>query len=322
MNIPFLTIQKHFAGSNTQGASFNAPETVVEIEGGEVIGFDQLIAETDVTAHEETSEETPEVIQIPIEGEIEEGVIRLSGVTLSGPFKPQENISGQIEIMRNAPVEAGDAGLSLNIGDADNAPAGQIRAKVEHLISSPVMPELDSIETVAPKVLIEDGKMQQDVDIQRAELNAPVRMPSDSVNGLRQAVASQPQITQQSVARQIAHYALQVSNGQVSLEFSPENLGRVSIKLVPVEAAMNVVLAVERAEAETFLKRNLIELEREFEALGYTDVSFEFQQDQNTSGSENAFSNDQPVVSRDQDPTEDAGPAKIYLMRSGLDLRL
>jgi len=79
-----------------------------------------------------------------------------------------------------------------------------------------------------------------------------------------------------AVSQMIAEAARALPDRPVELTLSPEELGRVKMTLHSTDTAMNVVIAVERAETLDLLRRNIDMLAQDFRHLGYRDVSFSF----------------------------------------------
>ena len=86
-------------------------------------------------------------------------------------------------------------------------------------------------------------------------------------------------------AAQISDAAKQLPDGPIEISLSPEELGKVKLTFQVSEAgAMNVVVAAERPETLELLRRNADTLLQDFQDLGYSQSSFEFQQDGQSAG--------------------------------------
>ena len=69
-----------------------------------------------------------------------------------------------------------------------------------------------------------------------------------------------------------------IPRGTVELSLSPEELGRVRLRLHPSEAGLSVTITAERAETLDLMRRNIDILEREFLEIGYEGAQFDFAQ--------------------------------------------
>ena len=66
------------------------------------------------------------------------------------------------------------------------------------------------------------------------------------------------------------------ARGTVELSLSPEELGRVRLRLHPSEAGLSVTITADRPETLELMRRNIELLAREFQDIGYEDAQFDF----------------------------------------------
>ena len=114
---------------------------------------------------------------------------------------------------------------------------------------------------------------------------------------------------------------------QIDVSLSPEELGHVRLRLTHGEAGLSVAVTADRPETLDLLRRNIDTLARDFQDIGYGDVSFSFgdqpRQERPAPSSERGFSPAQPefLTERDPDPTASLHP-QSRLPDGGLDLRI
>jgi flagellar hook-length control protein FliK len=139
-------------------------------------------------------------------------------------------------------------------------------------------------------------------------------------------VLSRPE-TPGQIARQMAEAAQRMQDQSVQIALSPKELGKVKMMISALEGAVTVNVVAERPETLDLMRRNMHELVREFQALGYDTVNFSFAEGQ--SGA-NAGKNDREDGPRhfsgtaetaDMQPAEDASIIQL-IPSDGLDLRL
>lgn len=82
----------------------------------------------------------------------------------------------------------------------------------------------------------------------------------------------------QSVSGQIAFTVAQNPDGQTEITLSPEELGRVRLSMHSADGSISVTIHAERPETLDLMRRNIELLQRDFRALGYEQMSFNFSQ--------------------------------------------
>lgn len=102
------------------------------------------------------------------------------------------------------------------------------------------------------------------------------------------------------------------------IAFSPEELGRVSLKLDRTGDGLVVHIIAERPETADLIRRNLSDLGQELEAIGFQNVDFSFdQQKENQSRSEM-----RPDIYEMETTEGDVVGEQKCVVRLGLDLRV
>lgn len=101
------------------------------------------------------------------------------------------------------------------------------------------------------------------------------------------------------VASQMAEAFAAKGEQKVEVSLNPQELGKVSMRVVTSETGITMVIQTERPETGDLMRRHIHELAEEFRQMGYEDISFEFSggqadggqfQDQSAGGSGNADS--------------------------------
>ena len=78
------------------------------------------------------------------------------------------------------------------------------------------------------------------------------------------------------VSVQIADAAAGMRDGRIELTLSPEELGQVRLHLTTTDTSAIVAVSADRIDTLDLIRRHLDDLTRDFRALGYQDVSFQF----------------------------------------------
>ncbi|MDZ7711309.1 MAG: flagellar hook-length control protein FliK [Roseovarius sp.] len=135
----------------------------------------------------------------------------------------------------------------------------------------------------------------------------------------------------QDVPRQIAVQIAQAAEGgtggargTVELSLSPEELGRVRLRLHPSEAGLSVTITADRAETLELMRRNIDVLAREFLDIGYQDTQFDFTRGGQDTDDDNAAASaaSAPALTAASPDTEQPAPAASLVMSDRLDIRL
>ncbi len=128
-----------------------------------------------------------------------------------------------------------------------------------------------------------------------------------------------------NVTAQLAEIARSVPGGPVELTLDPEELGRVRMTLHATEATMLVSLSIERPETADLLRRHIENLAQEFRSLGYQEVAFEFNGEQNKPGDHERQDHQQAAGADPVSPPVQTGGTATNASLTppgGMDLRL
>lgn len=107
-----------------------------------------------------------------------------------------------------------------------------------------------------------------------AAIGADTRTQS-GIGSASQAIFARPE-TPGLIGRQIAE-AIQSRPGQpVEVSLNPQELGRVRINIAAAETGVTVTVLAERPETLELMRRNIDELAREFQTIGYQSINFAF----------------------------------------------
>lgn len=127
------------------------------------------------------------------------------------------------------------------------------------------------------------------------------------------------------ISRQLAE-AIQNRAGQtVDVALNPRELGRVRMSISAGEAGITVAVLAERPETLDLMRRNIEELAREFQNIGYENINFAFaegdaQQHRGSTGWD-TFDREVPTVTIEHGDTI-TGHTPTHTLSSGVDLRL
>jgi flagellar hook-length control protein FliK len=129
------------------------------------------------------------------------------------------------------------------------------------------------------------------------------------------------------VVQMIAQAARNLPDQPIQLALSPEELGSVRLTLHTTENAMNVSVAVERPETLELLRRNIELLASELRELGYSNLTFEFaqnqqNQDQHEQGKGQFNARDNPAISSQAELPKRTGAIALTGASDRIDIRL
>ena len=126
------------------------------------------------------------------------------------------------------------------------------------------------------------------------------------------------------IGRQMAEILQRFPDRPVELSLNPEELGRVRLNISAAEGGITVHVLAERPETLDLMRRHIDQLGREFQALGYENINFAFNEGQsdqgagqNQDGASSAASGIEPGESK----AEPAIPVTLAAS-TGVDLRL
>ena len=253
-----------------------------------------------------------EVEDIPeVEGRVETIDTKVMPPPVSKVFLPlstggQDKKSDVSEAKIDSPVQR-DAPVTLP--PSSGAPTPQMTP--ENTLPVPEKPVAVAPMTIPEAVVVDrptDGPAQLPVVEARA-----VADPS--------RIAQSPPLlpSQTPSLRQIVEIAHATQQGSVEIALSPEELGKVRMSLSTADSAISVSILAERPETAELLRANIDALGKEFRALGYSDVSFEFNNHPKQQGQQNGEPA-KPQAGLDQPENEHVKTS--VTLSDGLDIRL
>ncbi|WP_179300272.1 flagellar hook-length control protein FliK [Pseudothioclava arenosa] len=136
--------------------------------------------------------------------------------------------------------------------------------------------------------------------------------------------------TAHAISEQLSVAVAQATDGQIEVSLAPEELGRVKLSLQHGDNGLTVLLQAERPETLELMRRNIELLHRDFRALGYEQITFDFTQNGAGQGSgfherarpPNTEGNAAPPITPNP-PGQELRP--VYhpaLQAGGLDIRI
>ncbi|MDW3223551.1 MAG: flagellar hook-length control protein FliK [Paracoccaceae bacterium] len=126
------------------------------------------------------------------------------------------------------------------------------------------------------------------------------------------------------IGRQMAEILQRMPDRPVELMLNPEELGRVRMSISAGDAGITVSVLAERPETLDLMRRHIDQLAREFQALGYANINFAFnegQSDQSAQGKESPPDGNGSKHSVPDTAVEAVDPIRL-VASSGVDLRL
>jgi flagellar hook-length control protein FliK len=128
------------------------------------------------------------------------------------------------------------------------------------------------------------------------------------------------------IGRQIAEAMQRLPDKPVELSLNPRELGRVKLSISVNELGITVNVVAERPETLDLMRRNIDQLGREFQSIGYENINFAFSEGRSGSASENPPQLHGAATEFMEEPTvmESSVPSdgRLRTAGSGLDLRL
>ncbi len=129
------------------------------------------------------------------------------------------------------------------------------------------------------------------------------------------------------IALRIAHAAagaVGAGRGTIELSLSPEELGRVRLRLHPSEGGLSVTITADRPETLDLMRRNIDLLAREFLEIGYEGAQFDFAQGGPSADADPGAPDLAPAPTLAAPPPDTARPSQAALLMLGdrLDIRL
>jgi flagellar hook-length control protein FliK len=132
--------------------------------------------------------------------------------------------------------------------------------------------------------------------------------------------------TPAAIGRQMAEALQKLADRPVEVSLNPRELGRVRMSIAAAEAGITVSVVVERPETLDLMRRNIDQLAREFQSIGYENINFSFAQGQSGEQRQTETGFDDRAVSTSIElehvETTVAVPQPKDIINIGLDLRL
>ncbi|WP_375229529.1 flagellar hook-length control protein FliK [Roseobacter sp. S98] len=188
----------------------------------------------------------------------------------------------------------------------------------------PVMQNKDLSVSAIPKGEVFD---LQPVAGTASEITTQSDPRSAAASSLSQTLARAE--TPAMIARQMAEVLQKMPDKPVELMLSPRELGKVRMSIAASENAITVTVLAERPETLDLMKRNIDQLAREFQSLGYESIDFAFSEGQQQTGSDSeqqSTQQDTLFVNHDAAGVDDENvipPDQITMVTdTGVDIRL
>ncbi len=127
------------------------------------------------------------------------------------------------------------------------------------------------------------------------------------------------------IARQMAEALQRQPDRPVEISLNPKELGRVRMSISAAEAGITVSVIVERPETLDLMRRNIDQLARDFELIGYSDINFAFSQGETQHNFSDETEQAQPTATLTIEQDEaDASTALVppVAVSTGIDIRL
>lgn len=163
-----------------------------------------------------------------------------------------------------------------------------------------------------------------DLSHERFVADLPVGAAQAEVRATPGAVA-QPltptRIEVHQVLRQIADGAARMTDGEIEIRLSPEELGGVRMHLVRGESSMTVHITADRQETLDLMRRNIDQLARDLADAGYEGAEFSFGGDASDGRNSDSRRDGAPGDTAVQQEPDIPRPPPSALVSDGLDLR-
>ena len=121
------------------------------------------------------------------------------------------------------------------------------------------------------------------------------------------------------ITRQIAEHIPAAIGKPVQITLQPEELGRVRLSVAVSETGVIVSILAERGETLDLMRRNIDQLQQDFQTLGFGTADFLFQSEGDLSDAES--NPDQDADTEGSELLSDNG-ATIVIQAEGLDMRI
>ena len=128
-----------------------------------------------------------------------------------------------------------------------------------------------------------------------------------------------------SISHQMSEAMRNASDKPIEIALNPAELGRVRMVLSPSDAGVTLIILAERPETLDLMRRNIDDLAKSFADLGYEDISFSFEQnDQMADDSRDNLQDAHDIIAAETDTTilPLTSTSRLAIAPDGVDMRL
>lgn len=110
--------------------------------------------------------------------------------------------------------------------------------------------------------------------------------------------------------------------GQIDVALTPDDMGRLTIKLDHTTQGPAFTLTAERAETQEIIRRHLDQLQQQFRAMGIENATFSFGDQGDGPAGQSAKSHREDIAKQKADDSEQIVQIRQLSTNSGLDIRI
>lgn len=275
--------------------------------------------------------ETPQRAEALIEKSVKAPGAELQVVT--APLVKQEGKQPAVSPLPVARKQTSEEFKATLLGDELRHLAPTLRSEAPVQPISPVTTMPQQSANITPVTMLakaEAGKEKSALDPLGA-LNLDAVTQGETRSTSTTTTASLNQLlgraeTPAMIARQMAEALQKLPDRPVEISLNPKELGRVRMNISAADAGITVTIVTERPETLDMMRRNIDQLVREFQAIGYNDINFAFSEGeaQNSFSDGGADSHGQPATQLELLEAEDTEieNERNISAQSGVDIRL
>lgn len=211
--------------------------------------------------------------------------------------------------------------------------------RTEQPIEAPKAPPANTPAVRLTQTVVPQAQLSAKIDASKDKTDLLAVVSSDSetlgvfearTGSLQQTTQTLAQVlnradTPAMIARQMAEALQRLPDRPVEISLNPKELGKVRMSVSPVEAGITVNIVAERPETLDLMRRNIEQLVREFQSLGYDSINFAFSQGESNSGFSENETDGSEQLSTHLDLTNEEEPQVIRsepVVTTGVDIRL
>ena len=229
------------------------------------------------------------------------------------PNSDDQNTRGADEVPRTRPSGSSEPELM---------PSTEIRQQSKSTLP-PVVAAVNHRTKANPALSTEKFEMGLS-SVSEPDLFAPseTRTAGTGNTGTLQQLLAKPE-TPLLISRQMAEALQKLPDRPVEVSLNPSELGRVRMNIAASEVGITVSILTERPETLDLLRRNIDDLAKEFQNIGYETISFAFSEgspDHASDGDRDSHTT-ASAIALDPDETTPPPPS-AGTVSSGLDLRI